>query len=166
MNVRIGTILVAQFLFWEFCFKCLLLCLCSAQLHSWNSVKGNYLPPANPHSHGLDSACAWLTYPWRNNRSLNKSMCPLSIPSHRLSLDTQATKGRHEGLGLPQPLTRRLVPPPFGSGGGAHSQASEGVGESNSDVGTHTVVLYTVYTYTLCFCLYPYFSSASFASQY
>ncbi len=35
-------------------------------------------------------------------------------------------------LELPQPLTRRRVcpPPPFGSGGGAHSLARKGVGES------------------------------------
>jgi hypothetical protein len=32
-------------------------------------------------------------------------------------------------LGLPQPLTRRLVRPP-GTGGGAHSLAREGMGES------------------------------------
>jgi hypothetical protein len=48
-------------------------------------------------------------------------------------------------LGLPQPLTRRRVcpTPPLVPGGGAHSLAREGVGESspNSDEGTYTVVL-------------------------
>ncbi len=46
-------------------------------------------------------------------------------------------------LGLPQPLTsRRVCPPPFGSGGGAHSLAGE-LGGPNSDEGTYTVVLLT-----------------------
>jgi hypothetical protein len=34
------------------------------------------------------------------------------------------------GIGLPQPLTRRQVCPPPVPGGGAHSLAREGVGES------------------------------------
>jgi hypothetical protein len=44
-------------------------------------------------------------------------------------------------LGLPQPLTRRRV-----LGGGASSLAREGLGESQFDEGTYTVVLF-IYTY-------------------
>jgi hypothetical protein len=52
-------------------------------------------------------------------------------------------------LGLPQPLTRRRVcPPPFGSGGGAHSLAREGVGESQFQRGD--IPCGTLYMYVLC----------------
>jgi hypothetical protein len=50
-------------------------------------------------------------------------------------------------LGLPQPITRRRgCPTPPVLGGGAHSLAREGLGESQSDEGTYTVVLF-IYTY-------------------
>jgi hypothetical protein len=43
---------------------------------------------------------------------------------------------------LPHPLTRkRVLPPPFGSGGGTHSLAGEGAGIANSDEGTDTLAL-------------------------
>ncbi len=58
------------------------------------------------------------------------------------------------GIGTPPtPHPRASVLPPFGSGGGAHSMAREGVGlpweSPNSDAGTHTIVLYIQYIRTL-----------------
>jgi hypothetical protein len=51
-------------------------------------------------------------------------------------------------LGLPQPLTRRRLFPPPVLGGGAQWLAREGLGESQFDEGTYTVVLF-IYTYFL-----------------
>ncbi len=54
-------------------------------------------------------------------------------------------------LGLPQPLTRRRVchpPPPLVPGGGAHSLAREGVGESQfqrGDIHCGTLYIYVLY---------------------
>jgi hypothetical protein len=52
------------------------------------------------------------------------------------------------GIGTPPtPHPQASLPPSPGSGGGAHSLAREGLGESpNSDEGTYTVVLF-IYTY-------------------
>ncbi len=43
-------------------------------------------------------------------------------------------------IGTPPTPHRRVCPPPLGSGGGAHSLSREGVGESNSVVGTYIYV--------------------------
>ncbi len=52
-------------------------------------------------------------------------------------------------LGLPHPLAlRRVPPPPFGSGGGAHSLAREGMGESQFRRGD--IHCGTLYIYVLC----------------
>ncbi len=52
-------------------------------------------------------------------------------------------------LGLPQPLTRmRVCPPPLIPGGGAHSLAREGVGESQFRRGD--IHCGTLYKYVLC----------------
>jgi hypothetical protein len=49
-------------------------------------------------------------------------------------------------LGLPQPLTRRRVCPPPGSGGRGTHAGERGWESPNSDEGTYTVVLF-IYTY-------------------
>ncbi len=62
---------------------------------------------------------------------------PQSIQSAKLFLQSSE-------LGFPHPLTRsRVCPsPPLVPGGGAHSLAGEGVGESQFRRGTYTVVLF------------------------
>ncbi len=53
------------------------------------------------------------------------------------------------GIGLPQPLTRRRVgPPPLVPGGGGHSLAREGVGESQFR--RRDIHCGTLYIYVLC----------------
>jgi hypothetical protein len=57
-------------------------------------------------------------------------------------------------LGSPNPHTRRRVcPPPFGSGGGRHSLAVEGVhGGPNSDEGTDTKQVHCEMPFDYIFC--------------
>jgi hypothetical protein len=69
------------------------------------------------------------------------SPAPLSRQSAKLFLQSSE-------MGLPQPLTRRRVCPPFSSGGRGTLAGERGGWESpNFDEGTYTVVLYL---YVLC----------------
>jgi hypothetical protein len=76
----------------------------------------------------------------------------VSLPQSRQSAKLFSSR---RNLGLPQPLTRRRVcpPPTLVPGGGAHSLAREGVGNSQFRRGTYTVVL----------CIYVYFLISPFS---
>jgi hypothetical protein len=69
--------------------------------------------------------------------------------SHTQSRQSAKLFLKSSELGLPQPLTRRLVwPPPPVLGGGAHSLAREGLGKSQIQRGD--LHYGTLYIYELC----------------
>ncbi len=85
-----------------------------------------------------------VSFPFVFHVFIDSALCTKSSQSARLFLQSKP--------GLPHPLTRKWLctVPPFGSGGGGtHSLAGQGVGESHLGGGAYTVVLQVRYICTL-----------------